>query len=424
MKTTNIALVGVGGWSRYHYDRIKELELLGEVKLGAVMIRAESMERYRGLAETLRAEGVRVYTEYEAMLSRERGRVELVVIPTGINNHCKMSVGALDAGYHVLCEKPVAGTVDECSRMKVAQKRSGRILAICFQNIYSPTIQQMKRYALGGQLGALRSAKTCVLWPRANSYYARAAWGGKLVFEGETINDCPLMNATAHFLNIMLYLSGDSSDGSAEPAAIYGENYRVKPIESCDTQFLRVHTNTGVKLLFMTSHSTDVRVDPFSEYVFERGKITWSFNGEAVVYKKTGGTYTEVERLHSGGDEFMKPVYMNVCEAIRNGTQPLADINNSCQHVMCVEKTFQSGPIIDVPEEFIGSTQVLKDDDCLKSGDTNLFIKGIKPLVQKMYDEELSFYEAGCPWAVKSRTVIVEDRKPHRERSAAVLAVA
>ena len=414
-----IGLVGIGGFSRYHYDRIKELELQGELKLCAVMIRAASMDRYRPIAEMLTADGVRIHTTYEAMLAGERGQIDLVVLPTGIGEHCEMSIAALEAGYHVLCEKPVAGTFEECLRMKDAQERAGRLLAICYQSIYSPSIQRMKQVALGGELGALKSAKSLVLWQRADAYYRRAAWGGKLIFNGKTINDCPLMNATAHFLNNLLYVAGKSLHEAAHPVSIYGENYRVKEIESCDTQFLRAVTDNGVKLLFMTSHSTDVRVDPHAEYLFENGKITWRQIGGAVVYRRVDGRYVEIERIDDGGANPFEFVYKGVCEAIRNGTAPAAVVQNSLQQVLCVEESFRSGPIVGVPEEYVGATHVMQDDDCLKAGDVNRYIRGIHPLMEKMFAEERSFYEAGCPWAVKSQTVTVENgaQEPPASRS-------
>jgi predicted dehydrogenase len=407
-KVKKIALVGIGGFSRYHYDRIKELEPQGKLKLSAVMIREKSLERHQDIAEVLRAGGVKIYTTYEDMLAGEEGVSQIVVLPTGISDHCEMSLAALEKGYHVICEKPVAGTLEECMRMKEAQEKTGKVLAICFQNIYSPIIQRMKKIALSGELGALKSAKTYVLWQRADAYYKRT-WGGKLVFEGKTINDCPLMNATAHYLNNMLYVSGKSLHEAALPVSIYGENYRIKKIESCDTQFLRVVTDTGVRLIFITSHSTDVRVDPQAEYLFENGKITWDFSGNAVVFRKTGGGYEQIERIDGGegNSGFFKMIYQETCEAIDCGSEPAATIQNSYQHVMCVDRSFRSGPIVDVPEEYVGSTDVMKDDDCLKAGDVNRYLKGIKPLVKKMFAEEKSFYEAGCPWAVKSRAIEV-----------------
>jgi len=401
-----IALVGIGGFSRYHYDCIKDLEPQGGLKLVAVMIR--SPDRYADMVEKLRAGGVKIYTTYEEMLAGEEGVSQIVVLPTGISDHCEMSVAALEKGYHVICEKPVAGTLEECLQMKSAQEKTGRVLAICFQNIYSPVIQRMKRISLSGDLGALRSAKTCVLWQRADAYY-KNAWRGRLVFDGKTINDCPLMNATAHFLNNMLYVSGTSLHEAACPVSIYGENYRIKNIESCDTQFLRVVTGTGVRLIFITSQSTDVRVDPRAEYLFENGKITWDFSGNAVVFRKAGGGYEEIERIDGGEGNagFFKMIYQETCGAIDGKTEPAATIQNSYQHVMCVDMSFRSGPIVDVPQEYVGSAHVMRDDDCLKAGDVNRYLKGIQPLVERMFAEEKSFYEAGCPWAVKSKAIAV-----------------
>jgi predicted dehydrogenase len=404
-----IALVGIGGHSRYYYDRIKELEPEGELKLVAVTVRPEQQVLYPDMLDKLAAEGIRLYSKYGDMLAGEQGKSDIVALPVAISDHCEMSIEALKSGYHVICEKPVAGTVEECLRMKEVQQESGRLLAIGFQNIYSPLIQRMKGIALSGRLGALKSAKTYVLWQRADAYYNRG-WGGKLVFNGKIINDCPLMNATSHYLNNMLYVAGRRPCEAAQPVSIYGENYRVKKIESVDTQFLRVVTDSGVTLTFITSHSTDTRVDPQTEYLFEDGKITWDFSGNAVIYRKAdSGGYAEIERFYDGGGSgIFYRMLSDVCRAIDGGAGPAATINNSYQHVLCVDKSLESGPIIDVPAEYIGSTLVTADDDCLKTGDVNRYIKGIKPLVEKMFAEEKSFYEVGCPWAVQSKTILME----------------
>lgn len=400
-----VALVGIGGFSKYHYDRIKELEQKGVVRVCAVMIRAASMARYAEMIQVLENEDVRIYDSYEAMLEGEKGLADIVVLPTGISDHCEMSIAALEAGYHTLCEKPVAGTLEECRLMEEAQHRTGRQLAICFQNIYSPLIQRMKEIALSGELGALQSAKTMVLWPRATAYYDNP-WRGTLEFDGKTINDCPAMNATAHYLNNMLYVAGDTHDEAARIASVYGENYRVKKINSCDTQFLRVTTEAGVELNFMATHASDERVNPVAEYLFEYGKVEWDFSGTAVVYQKTVDGYEETERLveKEGHHAFFRMIYQSMARAIDGGASPEATIRNSWQQILCVEKSLESGAIIDVPEEYIDSILVEEDDGTLnlKAGDENRFIRGIKPLMQRMYDEGIGFSEAGCSWAVES----------------------
>jgi len=400
-----IGLIGIGGFAQFHYHRIKEIERSGSISLRAVVIRESDLKQFPGIITDLKASGVRLYTSYGEMLDAEQGKVDLVVIATEISAHCPMSIAALDEGYHVLCEKPVAGTVAECLRMKEAQKRSGRVLAINFQHIFSPAIQRIKCLALAGSLGALQTAKTHVLWPRAQAYYGRAPWSGKLISGGKIINDCPLQNATAHFFNNMLYVAGSRPSDAAEPVSVYGENYRAKSIESCDTQFLRVVTDTGVKILFITTHATDIRENPVSEYFFEKGKVTWFSNGEVVVEGLKNGCLVEVERFGVPESNFLAPVYANVCESIIEGSQPLASIQNSIQHVLCVESSLRSGPIVDISEDYLENSFVAEDDDCLKAGDNNVFIRGIKPLVERMRAAEFSFHEAGCPWARHSCTV-------------------
>lgn len=407
-KPIGIALVGLGGFAQFHYQQIKELEQAGQLSLRAVMVRECDLGQCQDIVATLKAEGTRIYTSMENLLDGEQKRVNLVVIPTGISAHAPMSIAAMEAGYHVLCEKPAAGNVAECLAMQQAQERTGRILAICFQNIFSPAIQRIKKIALDGELGALLTAKTHVLWPRAESYYRRSPWSGKIAFQGVTINDCPLINATAHFFNNMLYVAGSKANQSAYPISVYGENYRTKKIESCDTQFVRVLTDTGTKLLFITSHSCDQRVDPVTEFHFEKGHISWSLDQGTVVQRLSGGRLLEVERIAPGSSKFLAPVYRNVCDAIAYGTEPLAVVQNSLQHVICGESSLLSGPIVDVPPEYLESKQIREDDDCLKVGDNHTFIRDIKPLFERMHNEEIGFHEAGCPWAIKSSTILPE----------------
>ncbi|MFA5687625.1 MAG: Gfo/Idh/MocA family oxidoreductase [Kiritimatiellales bacterium] len=406
----NIALVGVGGYARYHYHLIRSLERRNTVKLAAVLILEQFMDEQAATAGAIESAGGRVYTNYEELLAGECGRTDIIVLPVGIADHCEMSIKALSAGYHVICEKPVAGTVDECMQMKSAQESAGKILAICFQNIYSPVLKRIKQIVLNQELGRLVSAKSRVLWQRADAYYSNA-WRGKLRYNGKVINDCPMMNATAHYLNNMLYAAGKTENKTAVPDSVYCENYRVKHIESCDTQFLRVHTDTDVHITYIASHSTDVRRDPKTEYIFENGKIVWEFNNDAVVYRRTENGFEECERIGDGyrNGDFCRMIYEQVCDAIDYGGSPAATVANSWQHVCCIEKGFESGRIVNVPEKFIGETRVGADDDCLKAGDINRYIAGIDPLTEKMFVEEKSFYEAGCPWAVKSEPVFLPE---------------
>src|SRR5690606_35584330 len=137
-------------------------------------------------------------------------------------------------GFHVLCEKPAAGNHGEALEMQRAARETGKILAIGYQNMYTPTVRRIKELTLegrrGGALGRLLTATCSARWPRGASYYGRNAWAGRLAVSGREIFDSPVQNALAHYLQDMLFIAGPDARTCATPVRLYGENYRAKSI--------------------------------------------------------------------------------------------------------------------------------------------------------------------------------------------------
>ncbi len=163
MEKINIGIVGVGGFGRNHLGSIAYCANQGLCSLTAAVIR--NPQKYAEQEKELRSQGVTVYRSMDEMLAKEKDAIQLVSIPCGIDQHRPLSVRALEAGFHVLCEKPAAGCIEDVTAMQVAKKQSGRVLAIGYQNIYSASMQRIKRLTLDRELGKLVSAKTYALWP-------------------------------------------------------------------------------------------------------------------------------------------------------------------------------------------------------------------------------------------------------------------
>ena len=93
-------------------------------------------------------------TDYRRLL--ERDDIGLVDVATPGNTHHEVAIAALEAGKHVLCEKPLANTLDEAREMLDAARAAGTINMVCFNYRRAPAVQLAKRLIEGGRLGEIR----------------------------------------------------------------------------------------------------------------------------------------------------------------------------------------------------------------------------------------------------------------------------
>ena len=353
------------------------------------------------------------------MLSRERGNVRLIAIPAGIPSHADLSCAALEAGYDVVCEKPVAGCLADALRMLATHRETGGILAIGFQTVFTAAVQRLKALRLSGALGDLVEARSLARWPRGSDYYRRNEWAGRLMLGSRSVHDSPAHNATAHYLNLMLYVAGTAADDSAVPAEIYGENYRVKDIESADTQFLRIRTSSGVRITFITSHATPRVFGPEGFFRFDRGTVRYrTLDGGSLVFSIEGDGRvpphldpTEEDPGRAPGkDDSRSLVFRDTIEAVREGRAPLCTVANAIQQTQCVEVGFQSSGGVRVVDRDDSEDLAVEKDEAGRVGSArsvNTVIRGIEELTDRMYEDGASYSEVGAPWAVRAAGIAV-----------------
>jgi len=124
-----------------------------EAKLVAVA--ARNPQRAGDFAVKHRIE--RAYPSYEAMLAS--ADVEAVYNPLPNALHCEWTIRALEAGKHVLCEKPLASNTDEAVRMAEVAARTDRRLVEAFHWRYHPLAERMRQIVASGELGRLRDVE-------------------------------------------------------------------------------------------------------------------------------------------------------------------------------------------------------------------------------------------------------------------------
>ena len=97
------------------------------------------------------------YANYDTMKDNAEIDCVYIVLPVGL--HAEYTVRALEAGKHVLCEKPMASTSAECERMVAAARANGRQLGVAYRVHFEPTNREAQRRIKAGELGAIRAVQ-------------------------------------------------------------------------------------------------------------------------------------------------------------------------------------------------------------------------------------------------------------------------
>lgn len=144
MKHVGLGLIGTGGWGAMHartYATVDCAKLVAVADLD--LARAQALAGPYGAA---------AYGDYRALI--EDDRVDAVAIVTPDFAHEDIALAAAAAGKHILCEKPLAMTVDACERIVAAADRAGVTLMVDFHARWSPPLYKMREAVAKGEIGA------------------------------------------------------------------------------------------------------------------------------------------------------------------------------------------------------------------------------------------------------------------------------
>lgn len=188
-----IAIVGCGAIAGNHVRGV----LSSDEKLCALCdILPAQAER---LIEKYQLGEIPVYTNYTEML--DAVKPDAVHICTPHYLHVPMSIEALERGIHVLCEKPLAISIEQLVQLREAVKNSNAQLGVCMQNRYEPNLLRAKELA---QKEGIDAAFGDVVWKRDADYYASGDWRGSWEKEGGGV----MINQALHTLDLLQWICG------------------------------------------------------------------------------------------------------------------------------------------------------------------------------------------------------------------------
>ena len=141
----------------------------------------------------------KVYTDYKEMIAS--GEIDAVSVATPNKFHKDPTIDCLNAGIHVLCEKPLAMNAEEAKEMCAAARASGKILQVALQSRFSGPGRFMKEYIEQGNMGEIYFARAQALRRRGVPH-----WG--VFIDKEKQGGGPLIDIGVHILDFTLFLMG------------------------------------------------------------------------------------------------------------------------------------------------------------------------------------------------------------------------
>ncbi|UAM96596.1 Gfo/Idh/MocA family oxidoreductase [Polaribacter litorisediminis] len=326
------AIVGCGRIAQRHAEHISNFGILTAV----CDIEYEKAEK---LGNQYSAKS---YNSIEELLKNETDTdVVSICSPNGL--HAEHTIKALDSGYHVLCEKPMAINVHDCGRMIQAAERNNRRLFAIKQNRFNPPVAAVKKAIDEGRFGKIYSVQLNCFWNRNEDYYENS-WKGTKDIDGGT-----LYTQFSHFIDLLYWLIGDVKKANA-----FISNYHHQGIiEFEDTGVVSLEFYNGaIGGINYTVNSYGGNMEGSLTIFGEKGTVKIggqylneleyqnieNFKFENLPKGNTANNYGHYQGSMSNHDE----VYKNVVDVLSNGGSIITNSFEGLKTVEIIDKIYQA----------------------------------------------------------------------------------
>lgn len=329
-----VGLLGCGRISKKHVEAIAENT--GSVQLAAVCDlipekAAAAAEQYLLLT------GVRprVHKDYMKMLIQSD--IQGITIATESGNHARHAMDCLAAGKHVLVEKPMALSIEDCDRMIASAQENNLVLALCHQNRFNPPVQLLHQAVSSGSMGRIINGVASVRWHRDQDYYRQAPWRGTWAMDGGT-----LMNQCLHNIDLLQWLLG----GEATMVFAQTGNY-LRDIEGEDFGAVLIRFASGaIGIVEGSACVYPANLEETLSIFGETGTVclggiavnkieTWNVRGLQRIYPEL----PEPQTVYGNG---FIPLYKDFATAVQRGAKPMIDADAGKKAVEIILAAYKS----------------------------------------------------------------------------------
>ncbi|NLY30214.1 MAG: Gfo/Idh/MocA family oxidoreductase [Firmicutes bacterium] len=362
-KKLRVGIVGVGGIANgKHMPSLAKLDNVEMVAFcDVIKERAEKGAHQYGTPDA------KVFTDYRDLVALEDLDVVHVLTPNDV--HSEITVAALEAGKHVMCEKPMAINSEQALAMVEAAERTGKKLTIGYQNRFRADSQYLKRLCEAGELGEIYFAKALAVRRRGVP-----TWG--IFLDAERQGGGPLIDIGTHALDLTLWFTNNY-----KPVSVMGVTYRKladtenaanpwgpwdpKEFTTEDSAFGFVQFENGMTVILEASWALNtLQVGEAMTVLCGTKAGADMFDGLRINGEKFSKLYTTKPALRGEGVAFYEAVHEDAgfaeakhwIDSIVNDTEPLVKPREAYVVTQILEAIYESAKT--------GKPVYFNDKDC------------------------------------------------------------
>ncbi len=374
MNKVRLGIIGLGNIGKHHCGYLLDKKIArAELTAACSPVPAE-LDLYRGRIPHLFSDGEQLI---------KSGQCDAVIVATPHYQHTTLGIATLEAGLHVMIEKPVSAHKADAERLiACAQKHPKQIFAGMFQMRVEPRYARIQKLIQSGELGAVVRVNWIITdWFRTEAYYASGGWRATWKGEGGGV----LLNQCLHQLDMLQWLCG-------MPSRVRGfcQLGRFHDIEVEDNVTCYLEWANGATGVFISSTGEAPGTNRF-EIVGTRGKLVLENN--KLTFTRNDADMVEFSKASKSG--FAKPEVWNV-------EIPFADAPNPHGTLMqnFVDAILDGAPLIAPGDHGMGSVEL-----------ANVL------LYSSLIDSPVKLPMDGAAWEAKLNELIANSRHEKKVRA-------
>lgn len=342
VKEIKIGIIGLGSLAQFHINAYKHNPA---VEIAALCDVNESRARQKAQEFGIK----NYYTDYNEML--KDGNIDAVSVITWNSTHFPVTIAALNAGKHVLCEKPPALNAGEVFSMKEAAERNNKLLMFGFIKRFAESSVIVKKLAEQKEFGEIYYVKTGCLRRCGNP----GGWFAEKSISGGG----PLIDLGIHIIDLAMYLMG-----KPKPVSVFGcinnkvgsrsnikgysyykaADYKNGENSVEDFASAIVRFDNGSNLYFETSWTMNIKSDNTYMDIFG-SKGGAKVEPELEIYSESCDYMTDIKPVLSSITSDMQAFYAEIdhfIDCILNGSQCICPAEDGITIMKVIDAVYQS----------------------------------------------------------------------------------
>ena len=332
MEKVRFGIIGVGNMGSSHAKKFLKGAVTNGVLTAVCDLKPAKLQKIK---EMEGSENVATFTDYKEMFAS--GLCDAVIVAVPHYSHPPISIDAMNAGLHVICEKPAGVYTKQVKEMNEVAKKTDTLFTMMFNQRTNCVYRKMKEMIETGELGEIKRINWIITtWYRSQSYYDsgdwRATWRGE--GGGVLFNQCP------HQLDLLQWITG-MMPKRIHSFCHFGKWHDIE-VEDDVTAYLEYENGaTGV---FVTSTGDTPGTNRF-EILGNKGKLvceTLSGKGDVLTFTKLATPEREFNATYTGGFGEPEKEIITV-ETDGKNPQHVGILNNFANAVLGLEPLFVDG---------------------------------------------------------------------------------